>query len=181
MSNIKEMTKSAIFCTLLCIGAFIKIPFPNMPMTMQMFFVLLGAVVLRPTTVLLSVALYIALGFAGLPVFSQGGGLSYVMVPSFGYILGFLPAVYFGAKTKSLIKALAVCILWVYAVGLSYFWALTGALSGDFKIFIHIIKVYIPAMLPKDILSAALAAIVAKRLYKTNIFSRQYQKTVDKT
>jgi biotin transport system substrate-specific component len=40
---------------------------------------------------------YLALGlllfqFFGLPLFTQGGGLGYVREPSFGYLLGFIPA-----------------------------------------------------------------------------------------
>lgn len=34
---------------------------------------------------------YLALGLAGFPVFSQGGGIQYLSVPSFGYLLGFVP------------------------------------------------------------------------------------------
>lgn len=40
---------------------------------------------------------YVTLGllpvtFLGLPIFTQGGGLGYVQEPSFGYLLGFIPA-----------------------------------------------------------------------------------------
>jgi biotin transport system substrate-specific component len=35
---------------------------------------------------------YLMLGLYGLPIFAQGGGLSYVGKPAFGYLLGFLPA-----------------------------------------------------------------------------------------
>ena len=34
---------------------------------------------------------YLALGIAGFPVFSQGGGAQYLNTPSFGYLLGFVP------------------------------------------------------------------------------------------
>ena len=36
-----------------------------------------------------SVLSYMLLGLAGLPIFSEGGGLWYVFKPSFGYIIGF--------------------------------------------------------------------------------------------
>lgn len=35
---------------------------------------------------------YLGLGLAGFPVFSQGGGIQYFKEPSFGYLLGFVPA-----------------------------------------------------------------------------------------
>lgn len=41
---------------------------------------------------ILSQIAYIFIGLFWLPVFSQGGKLSYVMEPTFGYLLGFIPA-----------------------------------------------------------------------------------------
>lgn len=38
-----------------------------------------------------AVALYIAEGLSGLPFFANGGGWGYVMSPSFGFIVGYLP------------------------------------------------------------------------------------------
>ena len=34
---------------------------------------------------------YLALGLTVLPIFSEGGGLGYLMEPTFGYLLGFIP------------------------------------------------------------------------------------------
>ena len=36
----------------------------------------------------LAVAVYVAVGLAGIPVFAAGGGIQYVFRPSFGYLLG---------------------------------------------------------------------------------------------
>ncbi|MDB5098707.1 MAG: BioY protein [Cyanobacteria bacterium RYN_339] len=41
----------------------------------------------------LAVALYVALGLGGLPIFTNGGGFAYVKQPTFGYLAAFLPAV----------------------------------------------------------------------------------------
>ncbi|HIK15756.1 MAG TPA: biotin transporter BioY [Leptolyngbyaceae cyanobacterium M33_DOE_097] len=40
----------------------------------------------------LSQIAYILLGLTGLDIFNQGGGLDYIHKPSFGYLLGFIPA-----------------------------------------------------------------------------------------
>jgi biotin transport system substrate-specific component len=56
----------------------------------------IGAVLLvgclggRNAAVLSQIA-YIMLGLTWFPVFAQGGGISYLKEPSFGYILGFIP------------------------------------------------------------------------------------------
>jgi biotin transport system substrate-specific component len=41
----------------------------------------------------LAMALYLALGLGGLPIFTNGGGFGYVSQPTFGYLAAFLPAV----------------------------------------------------------------------------------------
>ncbi|WP_421654462.1 biotin transporter BioY [Leptothermofonsia sp. ETS-13] len=56
----------------------------------------IGAVLLvgclggRNAAVLSQIA-YVLLGLTWFPIFAQGGGMSYIKEPSFGYILGFIP------------------------------------------------------------------------------------------
>ena len=90
---IVTLTLSALFCTLICIGSFIRIPMPNMmPVTLQTFFVLMTGLVLPIKASSLAILTYIALGLIGLPIFSGGGGIGYVLMPNFGFIIGFLIA-----------------------------------------------------------------------------------------
>ena len=78
---IVTLTLSALFCTLICIGSFIRIPMPNMmPITLQTFFVLLTGLVLPLKASTLAILTYIALGLIGLPIFSGGGGLGYILI-----------------------------------------------------------------------------------------------------
>ena len=174
--NIKQITKCAIFCALICVGALIKIPVPNIPITMQMFCVFLAAILLKPVEALFCVGVYIFLGLAGLPIFASGGGMGYVLNPSFGYILGFLPGVFFGAKSSvacdtksSIIKSLVICLFLVYAVGISYFCVISRFVMGVDISFEYIIKICILLMLPGDVLSAFFAVVVAKRLKRSGV------------
>lgn len=60
------------------------------PITLQTFGVLLAGAVLGPLRGFLAVLLYLALGAAGLPVFSGGAaGLAVLAGPSAGYLIGF--------------------------------------------------------------------------------------------
>jgi biotin transport system substrate-specific component len=52
--------------------------------------VFLSGLLLAPRYAMISQAVYIALGLLGLPVFSTGGGFSYILTPSFGFLLGFI-------------------------------------------------------------------------------------------
>lgn len=59
-----------------------------------------------------SVCIYIVLGLMGLPVFAEGGGLAYVLKPSFGYIIGFAIASYVtdASQTKPPIRDISGCL-----------------------------------------------------------------------
>jgi len=76
------------------LSAKIHVPFYPVPMTMQTFAVLVIAMVYGPVLGTATVALYLAEGAFGLPVFSgtpeRGIGLAYMAGPTGGYLAGFL-------------------------------------------------------------------------------------------
>ena len=90
--SVYAMTLCSLFTALIIVGAFIRIQFPVVPITLQTLFVVLAALLLGPKYSAVSVGLYLFLGLAGLPVFTKGGGPGYVFQPTFGYLLGFLAA-----------------------------------------------------------------------------------------
>jgi biotin transport system substrate-specific component len=76
-------------------GAYIAVPLPvsPVPVVLQNLFVLLAGLLLPLRWAVASVALYLALGAIGLPVFSAArGGLAHFVGPTGGYLVGFLPA-----------------------------------------------------------------------------------------
>lgn len=81
---------SAVGLTGLCAQISIHTPLSPVPFTLQTFAVLLTGAVLGSIRSTLAMALYLAVGVAGVPWFAHGtsgtGG------PSFGYIIGFLVA-----------------------------------------------------------------------------------------
>ena len=87
----KSMILCALFAALTAAGAFIRIPIPGTPLlfTLQTFFVFLSGLMLIPRYALIAQIVYAAVGLLGLPVFSTGGGITYVLTPSFGFIIGF--------------------------------------------------------------------------------------------
>jgi biotin transport system substrate-specific component len=70
-----------------------NLSFGSHVITAQIPAVWLAGVLLGPRLGCLSVVLYLALGLSGVPVFTNGGGFSYVHEPTFGYLIGFVPAV----------------------------------------------------------------------------------------
>ena len=83
------------FTFLTAASAFIKIPMYPVPFTLQTLFVLLAANILGKKAGTISQLLYLTVGLSGIPIFANGGGPGYIFQPSFGYLLGFVPAAYF--------------------------------------------------------------------------------------
>lgn len=93
MKRLKFLVFCSLFAILIAIGSYIYLPLPftPVPMTFQLFFVLLSGIFLGPTYGTLSVLIYIILGVIGLPVFAGGGsGLGYIFGKTGGYLLGFV-------------------------------------------------------------------------------------------
>lgn len=76
---------------LLAASAKFKVPLPPIPFTLQTLAVAALAAGFGWRIGVATVALYLIEGLAGLPVFANGGGLAYVLSPSFGFLAGYLP------------------------------------------------------------------------------------------
>lgn len=95
--TIVELTKAALFSALLCVLAphTIYVPLSPVGITLGSFLVYLTAALLGPTRGLVSIALYLLLGFFGIPVFSgYTAGVGVLTGPSGGFLLGYLPCVW---------------------------------------------------------------------------------------
>ena len=171
---IVTLTLSALFCTLICIGSFIRIPMPNMmPVTLQTFFVLLTALLLPFKASTLAIATYIALGLIGLPIFSGGGGLGYVLMPNFGFIIGFLIAtVIISLITQKLnyrnlwryiiISLLGITI--IYIIGILYFAFITNIHNNNDYSWVWFIQTVFLPFLPKEIICIILSSLSAYKI-----------------
>ena len=79
----RDLILCALFTALSAIGAFIRIPVPLVPFTLQITFTTLAGLLLGSKKGAISVAVYVLMGLIGIPVFTQGGGFSYVLKPMF--------------------------------------------------------------------------------------------------
>lgn len=90
----KDLVLIALFAALVAVGAFIKIPMPLVPITLQFAFCLLAGEILGGWKGGTAVLIYVLMGLIGLPVFTGGGGFMYVLKPSFGYLIGMVAGTY---------------------------------------------------------------------------------------
>ncbi len=164
-----HMILGALFAALIAAGAFIKIPIPYVPLTLQTVFVLLSGMLLGKKSGALACLVYLAVGLSGLPVFTKGGGLMYLLEPSFGYILGFpLGAFLAGIRAEKgknrsfgVLFLSAVCgLCGIYIPGILY-------LAGILRFYLEtqmdllpLLTVGVFAPLPADLIACALCAWV---------------------
>lgn len=169
-----NMVLCALFAALIAVGAFIRIPFGLVPATLQTFFVALAGLMLGKKYGALSAAVYALIGLAGVPVFTGGGGLGYVLTPGFGYILGFIlgafAAGYIAEKGKPtfvrfLLASLA-CLGAVYSVGALYYLAISVWYLGKEVVASEWITGCVLVFLPGDAVFAAAGAFIAVRVRK---------------
>jgi len=86
------VTLAVLGTVAITISAKINIPFYPVPMTMQTFAITVIGFAYGWRLGGATVALYLAEGAVGLPVFAGGGGLAYMAGPTGGYLVGFLVA-----------------------------------------------------------------------------------------
>jgi len=67
--------------------------------------------------------LYLGAGLFGIPWFSRGGGLNYILSPTFGYLIGFVAAAYVVGKIMELNR------------GKNLLNAISAILAGEFLIY----------------------------------------------
>jgi biotin transport system substrate-specific component len=166
---------AALFAALTAAGTFISIPVPvsPVPIVLQNLFALLSGLVLGPFLGGAAVALYLAAGALGVPVFAGAiGGAAHFAGPTGGFLFGYLLAAVTGgliagrpkasrpAPAWRIILAVFAGLLVVYVPGViwlkisrSLSWA--QALAGGFAPFII-----------GDALKGLIAAAVAPRLRK---------------
>lgn len=169
----RMLTLCALFTALIAVGAFIRVPVPLWPFTLQSLFTTLAALLLGRRYGTLSCAAYLVLGLAGLPIFTKGGGPQYIFEPTFGCLLGFMVGAYLAgtillhAKTRSfrvyLLAALADMAA-VYGIGMAWFWGVKSFYLHD---PIGVWPLFVTCFLPTigiDLLKMVLAAGLAERL-----------------
>jgi biotin transport system substrate-specific component len=107
----------------------IPLPFSPIPFTGQTFAVLLVGALLGKRLGALTVAMYVAEGAAGLPVFAMGAGPAYLLGPTGGYLLGCIAAAWvtgalaergWDRKCITAVPAMAAGNAVIYVFGLAW-------------------------------------------------------------
>ena len=129
--TIRRLTVCSVFAALLSVTAPLTIPAGPIPITLAVFFLFLCGGLLGPVDGLIALAVYVALGAVGVPVFSGfQGGYSVLIGPTGGFLFGYFPLVLLsglGRNRPRLRPLFFLCGLFAcYLFGAAWFGLVTG-------------------------------------------------------
>ena len=128
--KVRNMVQCALFAALLSLCAWLSIPAGDVAVTLQTFGVFLTLGLLGGKRGTIAVAVYLAMGAVGLPVFTgMRGGIGVLLGATGGYIVGFLAIalVYWlvtallGCSAGTRLGGLALGLLCCYGCGTVWF------------------------------------------------------------
>ena len=167
----------------LTISAKVKIPFYPVPMTMQTLVVLLLGILFGWKLGVATVLLYLFEGVIGLPVFAgtpeKGIGLIYFTGPTMGYLIGFIPAVFFAGflkvpfKYNFIHRFLINFVIYTFSVSFIYIFGLIWLTN-----FVPVEKVVIFGalpFLPAELLKISILAVFATLLNRSMLSWRSFR------
>lgn len=143
---LQSRTRSLVLCALslalTAVLAAIIVPFGPIPFTLQSLMIMLMLLILTPKEAVATIGGYLLLGALGLPVFSGfTGGLGVLLGPTGGFLMGFLVGVVLASLLRGGISrrikgprgfflldiaSLMILVLAYYALGLFWFWQISG-------------------------------------------------------
>ncbi|MCF2711414.1 biotin transporter BioY [Schaalia hyovaginalis] len=148
----------------------VSIPVHPVPITGQTLGVMLVGAILGARRGAAALALYAALGVAGLPWFAGfGGGPAYLLQPSFGFILGFIPAAWvvgrlserrWDRRPLASLGAFGLASAIPFLVGVPWMWAVLRLLLGKTLGLMATLEAGVLPFLPGGVVKWLLASAI---------------------
>ena len=167
----RKLVYTALFAALTAAGAFLRIPLGVSSITLQFLFTAMAGVLLGTGGGALSQAVYVALGLLGLPIFTAGGGFGYVLQPTFGFLLGLIPAAaVIGAMTRrstSPVRIALACVVGLavlYAIGVPYMALILNGYMGKGMSVSGLLWAGMLPFLPGDAIKIVITAVLCPLL-----------------
>lgn len=169
-----SLTRVALLLALLVISSQFALPIGPVAISLQTLVVLIIGLVLPTGQAVLTTSLYVFIGFMGLPVFTQAMGGPYsVLLPSFGFILSFIPAVWIMSKIQQVkilpeikrsVLAVVVGNSIIYVIGIFYMTLIFHFYLESTLSFRKVLSIGMLPFIPGDILKSLVAVSIARRV-----------------
>jgi len=164
----------SLIAAMISVGAVFSLPLPPPlpPVTLAVFFALLGGLLLGPYWGIAATGLYLGLGAVGLPVFANGaGGAGQFAGPTGGFLVGYAAAAFVAGliadrRNWSFWRAVAGALAGVavlYAQGLPWFRAVLDARPDRDVSMLAAFTIMAPYLVG-DLIKAVAAAALVKAL-----------------
>lgn len=174
--RVRALAAAALLAALTAALGPFSIPTQPVAITLQTFCVALAAMLLPPGWAAGAMALYVALGAAGLPVFSKGqAGLSVIAGPTGGYLVGFTVAAGVGSLVRvSLRKAGASSIAADIGAGIVLLTIIYGVGTAWLAYSLHVPLAAAAALgvvpfLIGDVIKVGVAIVIAEGVRKAGV------------
>ena len=168
---------------ILAVSSKIKIPFYPVPMTMQTLAVLVIGVLFGWKLGIATIILYLFEGIIGLPVFAgtpeKGIGLIYFTGPTMGYLIGFIPAVFFSGllrvdfKYNLFVRFILNFALYSFSVSFIYIFGLIWL--NNFVQADQLLAFGVLPFLPAEILKISILSVAVTLLNKDTLSWRSFR------
>lgn len=173
--KVKDLTLNALMIAFLAVASQITIPIQPVPITLQTLAVMLIGILLTPKNAFLTILGYIILGLIGLPIFSGfSGGPASILLPSFGFILAWLPAASLqslylerqeGVGIKELTVSAIINSFLTSLIGIIYMaFILNGYMGQNLSLSALLMLGFVP-FIPGDLIKIGLAVFIGRHLY----------------
>ena len=163
----RKLVYVALFAALTAAAAFLRLPLGMVSVTAQFLVTAMAGALLGGKWGAVSQGVYVALGLLGLPIFTMGGGIGYVLQPTFGFLLALIPAAWVighvagvQATPRRMVEACLAGLVLLYAVGLPYMALILNGYLRQNLPFSRLMMVGCVPFLPFDAVKVVLAAIV---------------------
>lgn len=164
-SNTKKLITQSMHIAIIALCA--QLSFPSLlwvPFTLQLLGITVVSRLSMPKDAVITTTLYLCIGLIGFPVFAGGsGGISMLMSPTFGFILGFIPLSYGISKSP---RATLLGYFLLYLLGISYLLLIVnGFKGGSMSLWLAIQSSMLP-FIATDVLMISLGIFCTQRLLK---------------
>ncbi|MBO4395150.1 MAG: biotin transporter BioY [Eubacterium sp.] len=180
-NSVVVMVEIALAAAVLCVVGPLAIPIGPVPISLQTMLLFISVYILGTRSALVSCALYLLIGLAGLPVFTNyQGGIAKIAGPTGGYLIGYIPMVLIGglfiALSEKYMRKVVVAVsiqfvgmviatIVLYAFGTAWFVISTGTPVGA-ALGMCVIP-FIPGDLIKTVAAIGLGSAVKKLIRKS--------------
>lgn len=174
--SVRDMAFIAMFAAIIAACAWITVP-TVVPFTMQTFGIFCAVGILGGKRGTMSAIVYVLLGAVGVPVFAGfSGGLSALLSPSGGYIIGFVGTAFVYWLIRNLIGdklpeiavqiiAMSAGLLVCYAFGTAWFMIVYAQSKGAIGLLTALGWCIFPFIIP-DAIKIGMAILISKVMSK---------------